>query len=215
MLSPVVLGVKHSLAQRFGWTGNPNVTWADIQARSKAGELRFGMTNPTASNSGFVALVGVAEALAGSGAALNAGTINVAGLKDFFAGQALTAGISGFLAGSYVLDTSGSMQGSRLNGLTQAFGDLTGADTSITGQFAEFRLLKEVAIILFNGRPMTTTTSSSTTSRRTVPTWPPSAITSTSSAPATAPRSTTRSISPTNSPARLCRPSPTATTRSS
>lgn len=281
MLSPVVLGVKHSVAQRFGWTGNPNVTWADIQARSKSGELRFGMTNPTASNSGFVALVGVAEALSPSGGALDSGSINVAGLKDFFAGQALTTGSSGFLADSYVrqqdsldgminyesvlltlnqggqlrekldvvypkegiatadypmlllnrahrdvfdkmtaylrqpsvqsrimttvnrrpgvpevkpdsrfpasvlielpfpssldvvnkllfayldqirkpshgyfvLDTSGSMQGSRLDGLKQAFLNLTGADTSITGQFAQFRQREEITIILFNGRP--------------------------------------------------------------
>src|SRR5262249_16851397 len=34
MLSPVVLGVKKSVADRFGWTNNPNVTWKDIQAKS-------------------------------------------------------------------------------------------------------------------------------------------------------------------------------------
>ncbi len=281
MLSPVVLGVKHSVSQRFGWSGNPNVTWADIQARSKAGQLHFGMTNPTASNSGFAALVGVAEALAPSGAALDAGDINVPGLKDFFSGQTLTAGSSGFLADSYVrqqdsldgminyesvllslnqgnqlhekldliypkegiatadyplmllnrakrdafdkvtsylrqtavqsrimtsvnrrpglpevkpdsrfpsavlvelpfpsslevvnkllfayldqirkpahavfvLDTSGSMEGSRLASLKQAFLNLTGADTSVTGQFAQFRQREEISIILFNGRP--------------------------------------------------------------
>lgn len=104
MLSPVVMGVKHSVATRFGWTNNPNVTWADIAARAKAGELHFGMTNPAASNSGFVALVGVAEAFAQSGSALDAGTIDATGLKDFFSGQSLTAGSSGFLATSYVRD---------------------------------------------------------------------------------------------------------------
>ncbi|HEX6547936.1 MAG TPA: substrate-binding domain-containing protein [Candidatus Dormibacteraeota bacterium] len=280
MLSPVVLGVKHSVAQRFGWSGNPNVTWADIQARSKAGDFHFGMTNPTASNSGFVALVGVAEALASPGAALNSGNINIAGLQAFFNGQSLTAGSSGFLADSYVrqqdsvdgminyesillslnqgttlhekldliypkdgiatadyplmllnrsqrpaydkitaylkrpdvqnkimttvnrrpgvpgiqpdsrfpsavlielpfpssldvvnqlllaylskirrpahdiyvLDTSGSMQGSRLDSLKKAFLNLTGADQSITGQFAQFQPREEVTILPFNGR---------------------------------------------------------------
>jgi Ca-activated chloride channel family protein len=102
MLSPVVLGVKHSTAVRLGWAGNPNVTWADIAAAAKAGRLRFGMTNPAASNSGFVALVGVAEAFARSGTALDTGSIDPQPLKDFFAGQALTAGSSGFLADSYV-----------------------------------------------------------------------------------------------------------------
>ncbi len=280
MLSPVVMGVKHSVATRFGWAGNPNVTWADIAARARAGELRFGMTNPAASNSGFVALVGVAEAFAQSGSALDAGSINAGALKDFFSGQALTAGSSGFLTSSYVrsqdsldgminyesvllsldqgsqlhekldlvypkdgiatadyplllldraqrdafdrvttwlrrpevqtrimqttnrrpalpevrpdsrfpsqvlvelpfpgsldvvnrliavyldqarppahaifvLDTSGSMQGSRLDSLKRALIALTGADTSITGQFARFRQREEVTFILFSTR---------------------------------------------------------------
>jgi Ca-activated chloride channel homolog len=280
MLSPVVLGVKHSVATRFGWTNNPNVTWADIAARAKAGELHFGMTNPAASNSGFVALVGVAEAFAGSGSALDAGTIDAGALKDFFSGQTLTAGSSGFLETSYVrgqdsldgminyesvllslnqgsqlhekldlvypkdgiatadyplvlldrsqrdafdkiaawlrrpdiqtrimqttnrrpalpevrpdsrfpaqvlvelpfpgsldvvnrlisvyldqarppahaifvLDTSGSMEGSRLSSLKQALLDLTNGDASITGQFARFRQREEITVILFNDR---------------------------------------------------------------
>jgi Ca-activated chloride channel family protein len=278
MLSPVVMGVKHSVAQRFGWVNNPNVTWADIAARSKSGELHFGMTNPAASNSGFVALVGVAEAFAQSGSALDVNTINDAALKDFFTGQSLTAGSSGFLATAYtrdqdsldgminyesvllslnqgnqlhdkldliypkdgiatadyplvlldrsqrdaydkitawlkspavqtrimqttnrrpalpevkpdsrfpsqvlvelpfpgsldvvnkliadyldkarppahaifVLDTSGSMQGSRISELKKALLNLTGGDTSITGQFARFRQREDVTIILFN-----------------------------------------------------------------
>jgi Ca-activated chloride channel homolog len=35
MLSPVVLGVKRSVATRFGWTGNPEVTWKDIAAKAR------------------------------------------------------------------------------------------------------------------------------------------------------------------------------------
>jgi Ca-activated chloride channel homolog len=102
MLSPVVLGVKHSTAVRLGWATNPNLTWRDIADRSKAHEFRFAMTNPAASNSGFVALVGVAQAFSSTPDALQAGDINTAALKDFFTGQALTAGSSGFLADSYV-----------------------------------------------------------------------------------------------------------------
>ena len=102
MLSPVVVGVKHSVAQSLGWSSSQSVTWADIADAAKAGNFHFGMTNPAASNSGFVALVGVASAFAGSGAALDSGAINVEKLKDFFAGQVMTAGSSGFLADSYV-----------------------------------------------------------------------------------------------------------------
>lgn len=102
MVSPVVLGVKQSVAQRFGWADNPNVTWNQIAERAKSGELRYAMTNPTASNSGFTALVGVASAFAASGSALEAGDIDAGRMRDFFAGQKLTAGSSGFLTESYV-----------------------------------------------------------------------------------------------------------------
>jgi len=100
MLSPVSLGVKHSTALRFGWVNNPNVTWADISKQAKGGQFKFAMTNPTASNSGFVALVGVASAFAGNN--LTSDNIDIPALKEFFSGQALTAGSSGFLADSYV-----------------------------------------------------------------------------------------------------------------
>jgi Ca-activated chloride channel family protein len=102
MLSPVAIGVKHSVAQGLGWAGSTSVTWADIANAAKAGNFHFAMTNPAASNSGFVALVGVASAFAGSGNALDSNTINVSKLKDFFSGQVLTAGSSGFLADSFV-----------------------------------------------------------------------------------------------------------------
>ena len=102
MLSPVVIGVKRSVAQSLGWSGSTSVTWADIANAAKAGNFHFAMTNPAASNSGFVALVGVASAFAGGGGSLDAGSINVQKLKDFFSGQVLTAGSSGFLADSFV-----------------------------------------------------------------------------------------------------------------
>ena len=104
MLSPVILGVKKSVADKFGWTGNTNVTWKDIEAKSADGSFRFAMTNPAASNSGLVALIGVASALSGSSDSIDTGTIDKTALRAFFKGQALTAGSSGFLADSYVRD---------------------------------------------------------------------------------------------------------------
>src|SRR5262245_2199305 len=101
-LSPVVIGVKKSVADRFGWGGGATVTWKDIQAKAADGSFHFAMTNPAASNSGFTALIGVAAALAGSSDSLDTGNIDTAGLKAFFKGQTLTAGSSGFLADAYV-----------------------------------------------------------------------------------------------------------------
>jgi Ca-activated chloride channel family protein len=102
MLSPVILGVKDSTARRLGWVNNPAVTWRDIAIAAKGGQFHFAMTDPSASNTGFSALVGVASAFAGSGNALTAADVKAPELKDFFSGQSLTAGSSGFLADSFV-----------------------------------------------------------------------------------------------------------------
>ena len=102
MLSPVVMGVKESKARAWGWIDNPNVTWQEIADKAGDGELHFAMTNPAASNSGFTALVGVAAALSGQADALRIEDINNAALQQFFRGQALTAGSSGWLVESYV-----------------------------------------------------------------------------------------------------------------
>lgn len=111
MLSPVVMGVKTSKAREWGWIDNPDVTWRDIAGKAASGELRFAMTNPASSNSGFTALVGVASALADTGDALRTQDIDTEALRRFFAGQALTAGSSGWLADAYVRDQE------RLDGL--------------------------------------------------------------------------------------------------
>ncbi|WP_432763261.1 substrate-binding domain-containing protein [Candidatus Protofrankia datiscae] len=102
MGSPVVLGVRASLATKFGWTNNTNVTWSDIAAKVTSGELTYAMTNPAASNSGFSALVGVAAALAGTSDALRTSDIRGDALTSFFSGQTLTAGSSGWLADTFV-----------------------------------------------------------------------------------------------------------------
>jgi Ca-activated chloride channel homolog len=104
MLSPVIIGVKQSVADRFGWTNNPAVTWKDIQAKATDGSFRFAMTNPAASNTGLTALIGIASALSGSSDSIDTGTIDKTALRGFFKGQTLTAGSSGFLADSYVRD---------------------------------------------------------------------------------------------------------------
>jgi Ca-activated chloride channel family protein len=107
MLSPVVLGVKSSAAARLGWTDRSQITWRQIAEAAKAGKLRFAMTNPASSNSGFTALLGVAAAFAGGADALDSGTLDVRGLRDLFVGQKLTAGSSGALADAYVADQEG------------------------------------------------------------------------------------------------------------
>lgn len=105
MLSPVILGVKRSKAEALGWDRN-DPTWKDIADAASAGTFTFGMTNPTASNTGFTALVGIAAALASNPDALTGADVSNPALKAFFQGQRMTAGSSGWLADAYAADPS-------------------------------------------------------------------------------------------------------------
>jgi Ca-activated chloride channel family protein len=103
MLSPVVLGVKASKARELGWDKN-EPTWKDIAEASRSGRFSFGMTNPTSSNTGFTALIGIASALASNPDALTQADVANPTLKAFFQGQRMTSGSSGWLAEAYVRD---------------------------------------------------------------------------------------------------------------
>jgi Ca-activated chloride channel family protein len=102
MLTPVVLGLKQSRARSLGWDNNPKLTWADIAQAAGQGKLRFAMTNPASSNTGFSALLGLAAALSGKGDALEEKDVDGKQLGAFVKAQALTAGSSGWLADAYV-----------------------------------------------------------------------------------------------------------------
>ena len=50
----------------------------------------------------------------------------------------------------FVLDVSGSMEGSRLDSLKSALDGLTGIDPSLTGRYARFRAREEITLVSFN-----------------------------------------------------------------
>jgi Ca-activated chloride channel family protein len=105
MLSPVLLGLKTSKAHTLGWdTAEP--TWKDIADAAKAGKFTFGMTNPTSSNTGLTATIGLAAALAKNPDALTETDLKNPRIADFFKGQTLTSGSSGWLADVYLRDPS-------------------------------------------------------------------------------------------------------------
>jgi Ca-activated chloride channel homolog len=118
MSSPVVLGLRRSVAERLGWVGRP-VTWAEIAAAAGARRFTYGMTDPSASNSGFSAVVAVATALVGAGSALTLeqAESTVPALRDFFAAQTLSAGSSGFLQEAFVRRATGADPGDPVDGL--------------------------------------------------------------------------------------------------
>ncbi len=118
MSSPVVLGLSTSSAKRLGWADR-RVGWGEIAEQAGRKAFSYGMTDPSASNSGFSALVGVASALAGAGNAVDAGQIAAVTplLKSFFTAQSLSAGSSGWLSEAYQRRATGQDPGAPVDGL--------------------------------------------------------------------------------------------------
>ncbi|MFE2882498.1 substrate-binding domain-containing protein [Streptomyces sp. NPDC059272] len=102
MSSPVAIGVKNATVRKLGWTPD-KVTWSQLEQAVQDGRLTYGMTDPARSNSGFSTLVSVASALSGAQSALTDADVTKATprLKEFFKGQKLTSGSSGWLATAY------------------------------------------------------------------------------------------------------------------
>lgn len=102
MRTPVVLGVKADRAQELGWDER-SPTWAEVVDAAASGAFSYGMSSPVSSNSGFSALVELATALSGTGAAITENDVAAVAddLTRFAQGQALASGSSGWLMEAY------------------------------------------------------------------------------------------------------------------
>lgn len=109
MTSPVVFGIRRSLAEKLGFIGR-DVRVSDILAASRSGRLTFMMTSATQSNSGASAYLGFLYALAGQPDMLNLDHLRLPALKkdmrDLLSGIHRSSGSSGwlkdlFLSGDY------------------------------------------------------------------------------------------------------------------
>ena len=110
MRSPVVFWVKKSKAESLGWIGS-DVTMADI-VQAAEGDLTFGMTSATQSNSGAMAYFAMLSAAAGRPDVVTAQHVADAGVKERVSGLLKkvnrTSGSSGWLGDLY-LKHPGSM----------------------------------------------------------------------------------------------------------
>ncbi|MEU5218824.1 VWA domain-containing protein [Streptomyces sp. NPDC020807] len=106
MTSPVAVGVRPAALKRLGWDPS-KVTWSQLHQAVAAGRLTYGMTDPKRSNSGFSALVSIASGLSGAQSALTQDDVrrSTPKLREFFTGQKLTSGSSGWLADAYARRT--------------------------------------------------------------------------------------------------------------
>ncbi|MDS4029401.1 MAG: VWA domain-containing protein [Candidatus Contendobacter sp.] len=110
MLSPLVIGVSQSDAQRLGWTGDAKVTWKAVAEAAQAGQLRYAMSNPASSNQGFMALMGVAAAFADKPEALTLADVRKDRVREFLAGYKLVGDNSTYLAERFI-----EKQGAEIN----------------------------------------------------------------------------------------------------
>jgi Ca-activated chloride channel family protein len=79
--SPIVFGVKRSVAERLGWVG-ADVTVSEMLAATESGDLRFMMTSASQSNSGASAYLGFLHAFAGSPEVLQAEDLQRPEVRD-------------------------------------------------------------------------------------------------------------------------------------
>lgn len=110
MLSPLVIGVSRSDAQRLGWTGDAKVTWKAVAEAAQSGRLRYAMSNPASSNQGFMALMGVAAAFADKPEALTLADVRKDRVREFLAGYKLVGDNSTYLSERFI-----EKQGAEIN----------------------------------------------------------------------------------------------------
>jgi Ca-activated chloride channel family protein len=106
MFSPVVVGVRAESFAKNGLDESKNYTWKDIASWVKDKHMTYAMTDPSVSNSGYVALMGVVYATANKGENLKVGDVNSTSLQEFFKGQKITAKSSSWLMDNFNKDTS-------------------------------------------------------------------------------------------------------------
>jgi Ca-activated chloride channel homolog len=108
--SPVVLGLKKSIATTLGWVGRQDVTIQMITEAASANQFRLAMTSATQSNSGASAYFGFLYALAGSPDVLTMDNLNDAtvldGVRKLLAQVDRSSGSSGWLKDALVANSA-------------------------------------------------------------------------------------------------------------
>ena len=99
-ISPIIFGIKKSKAEELGFIGKKIYTQDIVKAISE-GKLKFSMSNPTSTNSGASAYLGMLSTLTGNPEVLTKDNLNdnqlKENLKTFFSGLERSSGSEDFL----------------------------------------------------------------------------------------------------------------------
>lgn len=104
--SPVVLGLKTSIAKKLGWVGRQDITVQMIAEAASTNQFRLAMTSATQSNSGAAAYIGFLYAMAGDPDILTMANLSdpkvLEGVRKLLAQVDRSSGSSGWLKDSLV-----------------------------------------------------------------------------------------------------------------
>ena len=104
-ITPIAFAIKKSKAEELGFT-NKDVYMKDILSAIKDGKLKFSMSNPTKTNSGATAYLGIISTLAGNPEVLTEKMLDDDNLQEevrtFFSGTDRTSGDEDFLEELFV-----------------------------------------------------------------------------------------------------------------
>ena len=105
-VSPVVFGITKTKAQELGFVGNDQIYMQDIVNAITDGKLKFTMSNPTSTNSGATAYLGMLQVLAGNPEVLKQENLDndelKENLKSLFSGMERSSGSDSFLEEAFL-----------------------------------------------------------------------------------------------------------------
>lgn len=97
MLSPIIIGVKPDSFAKNGLSDKTNYSWANIASWVQDKKMTYGMSDPSLSNSGYVALMGVVYSTTNKGENLTVADVKKETLQQFFSGQKVTGKSSNWI----------------------------------------------------------------------------------------------------------------------
>lgn len=101
MYSPVIVGVKQTSFDKYQLKKDAAYNWKDISSWIKDKHMSYAMTDPSTSNTGYVALMGVVYATTNKGENLTIKDVKKDVVQDFFKGQTVTAKSSDWLVSKF------------------------------------------------------------------------------------------------------------------
>lgn len=90
MLSPVIVGVKPESFAKYKLSEKENYSWSNIVSWVQDNKMTYAMSDPSLSNSGYVALMGVVYSSTNKGENLTVADVKKDTLQQFFSGQKVT-----------------------------------------------------------------------------------------------------------------------------